>query len=160
MKTKHRQLTMERRSSRRYPVQEGIYVAFKSGRLLVGTIDNICKGGLCFRYLDDGDLAADDRAGELTLFSYSHGFFLDNIKCRVVRTEFDNADPSFMDISMKSIAVEFREMDAEGTQGISDFIKKFGMSYAESISHPNSFNEQEENHEYNQYMKYMRAVNV
>ncbi|WP_027358813.1 PilZ domain-containing protein [Desulforegula conservatrix] len=159
MKTKYRQLTMERRSTRRYPVKEGMYAAFKSGRLLVGTIDNFCKGGLCFRYLDDLESASDDRSGELTLFSYNHGFFLDNIKCRIVRDEADNSDPSFIDISMKTLAVEFNDLDSYLSQGISDFINNFCI-INHSPGHPGIREKREENHEYNQYMKYMRAVNI
>jgi len=159
MKTKYRQLTMERRSTRRYSVKDGMYVAFKSGKLLVGTIDNICKGGLCFRYLDDSESINDDKTGELTLFSYSHGFFLDNIKCRIVRDEADNTDPSFMDIDMKTLAVEFHELNAEGSHGVSDFINRFCITN-DSYIYAGNRESKEDNYEYNQYMKYMRAVNV
>jgi len=159
MKTKYRQLTMERRSTRRYSVKDGMYVAFKSGKLLVGTIDNICKGGLCFRYLDDSESVADDKTGELTLFSYNHGFFLDNIKCRIVRDEADDTDPSFMNINMKTLAVEFNELNSENSQGVSDFIKRFCITN-ENHGYTGNREPMEDNYEYNQYVKYMRAVNV
>lgn len=39
MKNKYRAAIMERRSSKRYSVTEGVYAAFKSNRQLVGPVE-------------------------------------------------------------------------------------------------------------------------
>lgn len=159
MKKKYGQLTMERRSTRRYSVKDGVYVAFSSGRLLVGTIDNICKDGLCFRYLDEAEDEKGDNAGEITLFSYNHGFFLDKIKCRVVRDEPTMAGPSFIDINMKAMAVRFGGLDSEVRKGISSFMSRFCIREDEPGLADVNRGEQEVT-EYSQYMKYLKVVNI
>lgn len=159
MKTRYRQLTMERRSTRRYSVKDGVYAAFSSGRLLVGTIDNFCKDGLCFRYLDEMDIGNNDQSGEITLFSYNQGFFLERIKCRVVRDVPSTKEPSFIDISMKAMSVQFQDLDSEKKNGISSFINRFCVR--EDLPEFVTENQkQDENYEYGQHMKYLRVVNV
>lgn len=155
MKNKYRQLIMERRSSKRYSVTEGVYAAFKSNRQLVGPVENICRDGLCFRYLADDDLVQGDRDGELILFSYNHGFYIDRIKCRIIRDVPDCNDPSFFDIDMKAMAVEFKGVDTETRNGISAFINRFGIDDAPPVMMPEMDGgmERENNFEYRQYMK-------
>lgn len=126
MNNKYRHLVMERRNSKRYTVGEGFYAALRSDFQLLGQIENICSDGLCFRYLSDDNTVQKDNAGELIIFSYNQGFYIDNIKCRIIRdTSGRNDEPSFIDLEMKSMAVAFNEMDHETREEINELIFRF-----------------------------------
>ncbi len=97
--------SVERRNYTRYAVREGAYAALSPDSARMGQIIDISRGGLCFRYIAQMDLA--DEALETHVFVGDEGIYLEKMPNRLVEDTpvEDGAFPGSIMLGSKTMRV-------------------------------------------------------
>jgi hypothetical protein len=124
----HTNKITERRIHRRFEVQEGAYAALNNGSLKVGQIKNISKGGLAFRYLDDG--TPTEGSYKAYLFLTDNDFFLQNLPFNTVSDfQVDSETPSNA-LFKKQCGGQFGDLTPDQMFRLDCFINDFALCEA------------------------------
>ena len=111
---------IEKRLLMRYPAIDGIVVAVRPHKEILGYMIDISLGGLSFRYIE----AALDKpsSNELTILVSSPRFCLDRIPYQTVADFEIPAEFSFSSIRIRRRCVEFGPLNGEQHRAIEDLI--------------------------------------
>jgi len=113
----------ENRKLERYGVRDGAMAVIGKNANVLGQIIDISRGGLSFRYMDNGMIEEKDDL--LTILSTDQHFYLVNIPFQTV-SDFALVNvPTFSSIIMRRRCVRFRDLDEEQARRLDEFIRKY-----------------------------------
>jgi hypothetical protein len=115
---------VERRSYHRFRVRAGAIAALNDSKL--GTITDISRDGLAFRYIDFGyeDEVESLVAPEVSIVNDA-GFALHNVPCRIIRDDYSQPEYPFSTLRMNKCRLQFVEMTPEQRAQLDYFIANF-----------------------------------
>ena len=117
----------ERRNYRRLPVRAGAIAALNDSKL--GTITDISRDGLAFRYIDFGyEDKRDDLASAEACIVTDAGFALHNVPCKIILDDSIQPEYPFSSIRTKKCRLQFAEMTPELRAQLNYFIANFAES--------------------------------
>ena len=100
----------ERRHHHRYKASDSLFAALRNQGEKVGPVFDISRGGLSFRYIDDG--AAQRGADRIDLFAPPLRLFLQGIPVRTVRDLPVENDNPFSSVQLRQRGLQFLRIDA------------------------------------------------
>jgi c-di-GMP-binding flagellar brake protein YcgR len=113
----------ENRKLERYGVRDGAMAVIGKNANVLGQIIDISRGGLSFRYMDNGMI--EDQEDLLTILSTDQQFYLVNIPFQTV-SDFALVNiPTFSSIIMRRRGVRFRDLDEEQARRLEEFIRRY-----------------------------------
>ncbi len=113
----------ENRKLERYRVRDGAMAVIGKNANVLGQIIDISRGGLSFRYMDNGIIEVEEDL--LTILSTDQQFYLVNIPFQTV-SDFALVDiPTFSSIIMRRRCVRFGNLDDEQIRRLDEFIRKY-----------------------------------
>lgn len=119
----------EKRRFKRYSCKEdkNAYVAIRPHFEQIGSLKDICQGGLSFRYLmlnEDKHIGESGKKLKLDLFVSNTGFYLHGLSCRVVYEHpMETTSPRFTETLFRECGLGFCNMSKEDQEQIRLFIK-------------------------------------
>ena len=90
---------------------------------VLGQIIDISRGGLSFRYMDNGMI--EDQEDLLTILSTDQQFYLVNIPFQTVSDFALINIPTFSSIIMRRRCVRFKDLDEEQIRRLEEFIRRY-----------------------------------
>ena len=100
---------IERRTQKRYLVEEGAFASLRGGVTKLGQIMDISKGGLAFRYIDIGD--RPNSTFEIDIYvEKNDGFHLEKVPSKSVSDSQLINNVPFSSIVMRRHGVSFEEL--------------------------------------------------
>ena len=114
----------EQRNYHRYRVRPGAIAALNDSKL--GSITDISRVGLAFRYIDFGCEDEDDclEAPEVSIVNDA-GFALHNVPCRIIMDDFSQPEYSFSTLRMNTCRLQFVNLTPEQQTQLEYFIANF-----------------------------------
>lgn len=114
----------EQRNYHRYRVRAGAIAALNDSKL--GSITDISRGGLSFRYIDFGYEEAEEswEATEVSIVNDA-GFALHNVPCRIIMDNRSQSEYHFSTLRMNTCRLQFVEMTPEQQAQLDYFIANF-----------------------------------
>ena len=113
----------ENRKLERYGVRDGAMAVIGKNANVLGQIIDISRGGLSFRYMDNGMI--EDQEDLLTILSTDQQFYLVNIPFQTV-SDFALVNiPTFSSIITRRRCVRFRDLDEEQARRLEEFIRRY-----------------------------------
>jgi hypothetical protein len=122
-----------RRKYRRYQVRAGAIAALNDTKL--GTITDISRAGLAFRYIDFGYEEQEDIKDlrEVSIVNDA-GFALHNVPCKVIKDDYSLPEYPFSSLRMNKCRLQFIQLTAEQQAQLDYFIANFAKrSVGESL---------------------------
>ena len=117
----------ERRQHPRYPVRDGEVEVFSRDSNITGKLDNISQGGLAFHYSPVEGRRAESETIDIMARS-PDPFFLPSVACRAMYDISTLAeDRTFTGAAARLCGVKFVRLQADQTQKLAHFIKKYGL---------------------------------
>jgi hypothetical protein len=118
----------DRRECRRFRVQEGAFAAVSASNGQLGQIQDISLKGVAFQYLaTERASARTDRPAEVQLLCREARLRLDGLPAVLVSDREHSVGPSFMDLKMRRMALQFGELDPEQRHRLADFIYRCAL---------------------------------
>jgi hypothetical protein len=113
-----------RRKYRRYQVRAGAIAALNDTKL--GTITDISRAGLAFRYIDFGYEEQEDIKDlrEVSIVNDA-GFALHNVPCKVIKDDYSLPEYPFSSLRMNKCRLQFIQLTAEQQAQLDYFIATF-----------------------------------
>jgi hypothetical protein len=122
-----------RRNDRRFQVRTGAIAALNDTKL--GTITEISRVGLAFRYIDFGYEEEEDlkELQEVSIVNDA-GFALHNVPCKVIQDDYSLPEYPFSSLRMNKCLLQFVQLTAEQQAQLDYFIATFAIrSLDESV---------------------------
>lgn len=119
---------VERRNYYRFRVRAGAIAALNDSKL--GTITDISRGGLAFRYIDFGYEAEEDsvEAPEVSIVNDA-GFALHNVPCKIIMDDYSQPEYPFSTLRMNKCRLQFEELTPDQQAQLDYFIANFAKRY-------------------------------
>jgi hypothetical protein len=119
----------DRRECRRFRVRDGAFAAIADTYGKLGPIHDISLKGVAFRYLDDErpPYAAAGRA-HVQLLCREARLRLDGLPAVLVADEALSPEPSFIELKMRRVALQFGDLDADQRHQLADFICRCALA--------------------------------
>lgn len=111
----------DRRSSRRFKVDEGAFAALSPESSIMGQLDDISKGGLSFKYIVHEDQSAEMEATHV--FVGINGFYLEKMPYKVVEDVQVENNSSLSSINMRRRRLQFVDLTMNQTAQLDYFLK-------------------------------------
>ena len=113
-----------RRNYHRFQVRAGAIAALNDTKL--GTITDISRAGLAFRYIDFGYVEEEDLK-ELQDVSIVNdaGFALHNVPCKVIKDDYSLPEYPFSSLRLNKCRLQFVRLTAEQQAQLDYFIANF-----------------------------------
>ena len=124
---------VNRRNYHRFQVRVGAIAALNDSKL--GTITDISRAGLAFRYIDFGYEEEEDLKDlqEVSIVNDA-GFALHNVPCKVIKDDYSLPEYPFSSLRMNKCRLEFVQLTAEQQAQLDYFIANFAIrSVGESV---------------------------
>lgn len=99
---------IERRLHPRFRVRDGAFAALSPDSSIMGQIENISRGGLCFRYIVHDDQKNEAEATHI--FVGMEGFYLEKMPYRTIEDIQIESSPSLKLINMRRRRIEFVDL--------------------------------------------------
>jgi len=119
---------MERRTHRRFKVQEEAYAALNNGSLKIGQIQNISKGGLAFRYL--ANEKQSEGSYKAYIFKTDNDFFIENLLFNTISDVHIDLEIPSGTVSKRQCRGQFGELTQSQMLQLDYFIKDYTVSEA------------------------------
>ncbi len=111
----------ERRDNRRFKVDEGAFAALSPDSSIMGQLDNISKGGLCFKYIVHEDQTAEMEASHV--FVGINGFYLEKMPYKVVEDVQVESNSTLSSINMRRRRLQFVDLSMNQVAQLDYFLK-------------------------------------
>ncbi len=111
----------ERRDNRRFAIDEGAFAALSPDSSIMGQLDNISKGGLCFKYIVHEDQADEDE--DSYVFVGINGFYLEKMPYKVVEDVLVENNLILSSIIMRRRRLQFTDLSMNQTERLDYFLK-------------------------------------
>jgi len=124
---------VNRRNYHRFQVRAGAIAALNDSKL--GTITDISRVGLAFRYIDFGYEEEEDLKDlqEVSIVNDA-GFALHNVPCKVIKDDYSLPEYPFSSLRMNKCRLQFVQLTAEQQSQLDYFIANFAKrSVGESV---------------------------
>ena len=124
---------VNRRNYHRFQVRAGAIAALNDSKL--GTITDISRAGLAFRYIDFGYEEEEDlkELQEVSIVNDA-GFALHNVPCIVIKDDYSLPEYPFSSLRMNKCRLQFVQLTAEQQSQLDYFIANFAKkSVGESV---------------------------
>jgi hypothetical protein len=124
---------VNRRNYHRFQVRAGAIAALNDTKL--GTITDISREGLAFRYIDFGYEEEESLKGlqEVSIVNDA-GFALHNVPCKVIKDDYSLPEYPFSSLRMNKCRLQFIRLTAEQQSQLDYFIANFAKrSVGESL---------------------------
>lgn len=113
-----------RRNYHRFKVRAGAIAALDDTKL--GTITDISRSGLAFRYIDFGYEEEEDLNDLLEVSIVNDaGFALHNVPCKVIKDDYSLPEYPFSSLRMNKCRLQFVQLTAEQQSQLDYFIANF-----------------------------------
>ena len=113
--------TDERRTNRRFKVDEGAFAALSPDSSIMGQLDNISRGGLSFKYIVHEDQSAEMEATHV--FVGINGFYLEKMPYKVVEDIQVENNSTLSSINMRRRRLEFVDLSLNQAAQLDYFLK-------------------------------------
>ena len=124
---------VNRRNYHRFQVRAGAIAALNDSKL--GTITDISRTGLAFRYIDFGYEEEEDlrELQEVSIVNDA-GFALHNVPCKIIKDDYSLPEYPFSSLRMNNCRLQFVRLSAEQQSQLDYFIANFAKrSMGESL---------------------------
>ena len=124
---------INRRNYHRFQVRAGAIAALNDTKL--GTITDISRAGLAFRYIDFGYEEEEDlkELQEVSIVNDA-GFALHNVPCKIIKDDFTLPEYPFSSLRMNNCRLQFVQLTVEQQSQLDYFIANFAKrSMDESV---------------------------
>lgn len=115
----------EKRSHKRFIVQEGTFAALRNHGIRLGVIKDISGGGLALHYVADGNLLQGSVIIDC-LFKEGHSY-LQGVPVKIISDLEVNDRPPFSSISMRRCGMQFKEMTPARMSQLERFIENYAL---------------------------------
>jgi hypothetical protein len=116
----------EQRAHKRHRTRSGAFAVIKNpDRAIIGEIIDISKGGLAFKYMENGGYAAQSKMD--ILFS-GHGLQIKGVPFKSVSDVSIKDFPAFSSIRMRRGSIQFIDLEKIHTTQLNLFIEKYTFS--------------------------------
>ena len=128
LQSTEKRLDMEQQANRRnysrFQVRAGAIAALNDTKL--GTITDISRAGLAFRYIDFGYEEEEDikNLREVSIVNDA-GFALHNVPCKVIKDDYSLPEYPFSSLRMNKCRLQFVQLTAEQQAQLDYFIATF-----------------------------------
>jgi hypothetical protein len=121
--------SLDRRECRRFRVRDGAFAAITDTHGKLGPIHDISLKGLAFRYLaDDCPAQAAADLAHVQLLCRQARLRLDGLPAVLVADEALSSGPSFIDLKMRRVALQFGDLDPDQRHRLADFIYQCALA--------------------------------
>jgi hypothetical protein len=124
---------INRRNCHRFQVRAGAIAALNDSKL--GTITDISRTGLAFRYIDFGYEEEEDlrELQEVSIVNDA-GFALHNVPCKIIKDDYSLPEYPFSSLRMNNCRLQFVQLTTEQQSQLDYFIANFAKrSMSESL---------------------------
>ena len=124
---------INRRNCHRFQVRAGAIAALNDSKL--GTITDISRTGLAFRYIDFGSEEEEDlrELQEVSIVNDA-GFALHNVPCKIIKDDYSLPEYPFSSLRMNNCRLQFVQLTTEQQSQLDYFIANFAKrSMSESL---------------------------
>lgn len=111
----------DRRNNKRFKVDEGAFAALSPDSSIMGQLDNISKGGLCFKYIVHEDQSAEMEATHV--FVGINGFYLEKMPYKVVEDIQVENNSTLSSINMRRRRLQFVDLSLNQAAQLDYFLK-------------------------------------
>ena len=119
---------MDRRKLPRFIAQNGAYAAINNDSLKVGQIQNISKGGLALRYLDNGKQTEGPH--KVDIFVSDNDFYLKNLPVKIISDVYIDSKIPFSTTSIRQCSGQFAELTPSQLFQLDHFLKFYTLDKA------------------------------
>lgn len=115
----------EKRSHKRFIVQDRIFAALRNHDVTLGVIKDISRGGFAVHYIANGNLLHGSVMID-GLFK-SESFYLQDVPVKIISDLEVDDRPPFSSIPMRRCGIQFKEMTPSRMSQLARFIEKYAL---------------------------------
>ena len=115
----------EKRSHKRFIVQEGTFAALRNHDVTLGVIKDISRGGFAVHYVANGNLLHGSVMIDC-LFKEGHSYLKD-VPVKIISDLEVDDRPLFSSISMRRCGLQFKEMTPARMSQLERFIENYAL---------------------------------